>query len=156
VITSILAVVPVGVYVAWQVATGTTKPAGRLIVHGEPVKVPVPLLVNVTVPVGTMPVPVSVSLTSAVQVVIEPKLIEAGMHVTVVVVVRSEVRTVRGSQPLTAPLLFPSPEYNAFQLKLPAVLKACDAELGTTPFVTVTGLPTRLAVPLQVEPVKKR
>jgi hypothetical protein len=40
------------------------------------------------VPVGIMPVPVSVSLTRAVHVVTEPKLIEAGMHVTVVVVVR--------------------------------------------------------------------
>ena len=50
--------------------------------------VPAPLLLNITVPVGIMPVPVSVSLTRAVHVVTEPKLIEAGIHVIVVVVVR--------------------------------------------------------------------
>jgi hypothetical protein len=91
-------------------------------VQCEPVKVPVPLLVNVTVPVGTMPVPTSVSLTRAVQVVVDPKLIEAGMQLIVVVVVRrTGAFTTRGSHALVTALLFASPEYAAFQLNEPAV-----------------------------------
>jgi hypothetical protein len=33
-------------------------------------------------------------------------------------------------------------------------LKGWEAELGTTPFVTVTGVPTAVAVPVHVEPEK--
>ena len=47
--------------------------------------VPVLLLVKVTVPVGVMPVPMSVSLTRAVHTVEEPKLIEAGAQLIMVV-----------------------------------------------------------------------
>src|SRR6266540_4434111 len=63
--------------------------------------------------------------------------------------------TVNGSQRLSAPLLFASPLYTALQLTVPAVVKVWDAELGTTLFVTVTGLPTMVPVPEHVEPVKK-
>lgn len=35
------------------------------------------------------------------------------------------------------------------------MLKDWEAEFGTTPPVTVTGLPTTVAVPVHVEPVKK-
>ena len=47
--------------------------------------VPVPLLVKATVPVGMMPIPISVSLTRAVHMVAEPKLIEAGVQLVMVV-----------------------------------------------------------------------
>jgi len=43
----------------------------------------------------------------------------------------------------------------AFQLYEPAVLKACDAEFGTALLVTVTGVPTGVAVPAHVDPAKK-
>ena len=62
--------------------------------------------------------------------------------------------TVRGSQGDVAPLLLASPEYIPFQLNDPNVLKVWDAESGTTPFVTETGVPTAVAVPVHVEPVK--
>jgi hypothetical protein len=52
------------------------------------------------------------------------------------------------SQVLVAPLLFPSPEYIAFRLKPPAVLKVSDPEAGTALFVTTT-LDTTVEVPLQ-------
>lgn len=98
-----------------------------------------PLLLKVTVPVGTMPVPMSVSLTRAVHVVIEPKLIDAGTQVTVVVVVRrTGALTVKGSHALVPGLLLTSPLYETFQLKLPAVLNTCGAEFGIRPLVTVT------------------
>jgi hypothetical protein len=57
-------------------------------VQGEPVKVPVPLLPNATVPVGALAVPVEVSVTVAVQVVGEFTGKEAGVQLTAVVVVR--------------------------------------------------------------------
>jgi len=57
-------------------------------VHGEPVKVPVPLLVKARVPVGALVVPAEVSVTVAVQVVGELTGIEEGAHATAVVVVR--------------------------------------------------------------------
>src|SRR5207245_7831883 len=62
--------------------------------------------------------------------------------------------TVRGSQGDVAPLLLASPEYIPFQLNDPNVLKVWGAESGTTPFVTETGVPTAVAVPVHVEPVK--
>ena len=55
----------VGVYVAKQLAEFAV---GLPKVHGDPVKVPVPLLVNETVPVGALAVPLEVSVTVAVQV----------------------------------------------------------------------------------------
>jgi hypothetical protein len=57
-------------------------------VQGDPVNVPVPLLVKLTVPVGALVVPGEVSVTVAVQVVGLLKLTEAGLQLTPVVVVR--------------------------------------------------------------------
>jgi hypothetical protein len=57
-------------------------------VHGEPVKVPVPLLVNETVPVGALVVPPEVSVTVAVHVVGALTGTEAGVQLTAVVVLR--------------------------------------------------------------------
>jgi len=54
-------------------------------VHGEPVNVPVPLLVKETVPVGVVGV-VDVSVTVAVHVVDEPKATLGGAQDTDVVV----------------------------------------------------------------------
>ena len=62
--------------------------------------------------------------------------------------------TVSGSHGDVAPLLLASPEYTAFQLKEPVAVNVWDAESGTTPLVTVTGVPTVVAVPVQVEPAK--
>ena len=57
-------------------------------VHGEPVKVPVPLLVNATVPVGALVVPADTSVTVAVHVEAEFTTTEEGEQLTVVVVRR--------------------------------------------------------------------
>ncbi len=57
-------------------------------VQGELVKVPVPLLMKVTVPVGALVVPAEVSVIVAVQVVGEFTGSDAGEQFTVVVVVR--------------------------------------------------------------------
>ena len=54
-------------------------------VQGEPVNVPVPLLVKVTVPAGVVGV-VEVSVTVAVQVVDAPKATVEGLQDTAVVV----------------------------------------------------------------------
>ena len=56
--------------------------------QGEPVKVPVPLLVKLTVPVGALVVPPEVSVTVAVHVVAELTGTEEGEQTTPVVVVR--------------------------------------------------------------------
>ena len=56
--------------------------------HGEPVNVPVPLLVNETVPVGALVVPPEVSVTVAVHVEGDPTETEVGVQLTAVVVVR--------------------------------------------------------------------
>jgi len=69
-------------------------------VHGEPVKVPIPLLVNVTVPVGALVVPAEVSVTVAVQLVAEFTGREDGAHDTAVVVVR--LLTVTTAEPVLA------------------------------------------------------
>ena len=53
--------------------------------HGEPLNAPMPLLVNVTVPVGIRPISISVSLTRAVQIVAEPKVSEPGVQPMMVV-----------------------------------------------------------------------
>ena len=57
-------------------------------VHGEPVKVPVPLLANETVPVGALVVPPEVSVTVAVHVVDCATTTVEGEQLTPVVVVR--------------------------------------------------------------------
>ena len=51
-------------------------------------KVPVPLLVNETVPVGALVVPPEVSVTVAVQVEGDPTETDVGVQLTAVVVVR--------------------------------------------------------------------
>ncbi len=58
------------------------------------VKLPVPLLKKLTVPVGVVAVPGEVSATVAVQVDDEPTWTDAGLQVTVVVVVRRLTVTV--------------------------------------------------------------
>ena len=50
--------------------------------------IPVPLLANVTAPVGVKPVPGAVSVTVAVQVVVWPSVTVEGMQFTVVAVLR--------------------------------------------------------------------
>ncbi len=56
-------------------------------VQGELVKVPVPVLANITVPVGVVGAVALVSITVAVQLVALFATTVAGWHVTVVVVV---------------------------------------------------------------------
>ena len=56
--------------------------------QGDPVNVPVPLLVNATVPVGALVVPPDVSVTVTVHVVAPPTPVEVGEQFTLVVVVR--------------------------------------------------------------------
>ena len=55
-------------------------------VHGEPAKVPVPLLAKLTVPVGDVGPIVAVSLTVTVHVVARFIVTEDGEHETIVVV----------------------------------------------------------------------
>ena len=78
---SIRAVVPVGENVAEHVPDAPV-PAN---VHGEPVNVPVPLLVKVTVPLGRVGV-AEVSVTVAVQVVDAEKATLEGVQDTDAVV----------------------------------------------------------------------
>jgi len=90
VIVSVRAVDPVGVYVTEHVAVPVVVPAVN--VQGEVANVPVPLVVKPTVPVGGRDKPVligALSVTDAVQVVADPVLTDAGMHVRVVVVGRA-------------------------------------------------------------------
>src|SRR2546425_1075271 len=56
--------------------------------HYKKMKVPAPLLLKLTVPVGVLGVPVSVSLTVAVQVVDCPTTTDAGLQLTLVLVER--------------------------------------------------------------------
>jgi hypothetical protein len=72
----------------------------------------------------------------------------------VVVIVGLALLTVSGWQELVMGLLFASPPYAAFQPYAPALLKVCDADPGTAPFVTATGDPTVIGVPVQELPVK--
>lgn len=72
-----------------------------LRLHGEPMKVPVPLLITVTCPSGGMNPPTSVSVTVTVQLVDVPALTGAGTQEMLVVVDRAV--TVR----LTVLLLLP-------------------------------------------------
>ncbi len=76
----------VGVYVTEQV------PLAR--VHVVELKVPVPVLANVTVPPGTIAVPGDVSVTVAVHVVTLLTTMEAGAQLIVVEVVRKVTVTV--------------------------------------------------------------
>ena len=78
---SVRAVVPVGENVAEHVADAVVP----LKVHGEVVNVPVPLLVNATVPVAVVGV-ADVSVTVAVHVVDEPRATFEGLQETLVVV----------------------------------------------------------------------
>ncbi len=57
-------------------------------------KVPAPLLVKPTEPVGVMAVPGELSVTVAVQVDAEPTFTEAGLQATVVIVDRTFTVTV--------------------------------------------------------------
>lgn len=50
-------------------------------VHGLPVKLPEPLLIKLTVPVGVIAAPASMSLTAAVQLVAWPASTRCGEHV---------------------------------------------------------------------------
>jgi hypothetical protein len=53
-----------------------------LKVHGEPVNVPVPLVVKVTVPVGVGIIPGEAAVTVAVHIVAVPTVTEDGVQVT--------------------------------------------------------------------------
>ncbi len=68
----------------WQLADVAV---GLPNVHGDPTKVPVPLLVKVTVPVGAVAPEGAVSVTVAVQVATWLIATLAGVHETVVEVV---------------------------------------------------------------------
>ena len=75
----------IGVYVTLQLAelaVGVPK------VHGDPVNVPVPLLLNATVPVGALVVGGDVSVTVAVHVVGWLTTTVDGLQLIPVVVVR--------------------------------------------------------------------
>jgi len=78
---SVRAIVPLGENVAEHVADAVVP----VNVHGEVVNVPVPLLVNATVPVGVVGV-ADVSVTVAVHVVDEPKATLEGAQDTDAVV----------------------------------------------------------------------
>jgi len=82
---SVLGTVPPGVYVTWQVVVAVVP----VRVHGEPVNVPVPLLVTVTCPRGGMKPPTSVSVTDIVHMAWEPVLTGDGTQVRLVVVDRA-------------------------------------------------------------------
>jgi|SRR6266567_8034211 len=86
-----------GVYVTEQLAEAPLP----LNVQGLPVKLPVPLVLQLTEPVGVLAVPASLSLTVAVQAVEELFTpIGLGEQLTLVVVAR--LFTVRGVEPLLA------------------------------------------------------
>ena len=78
---SVRAIVPLGENVAEHVADAVVP----VNVHGEVVNVPVPLLVNATVPVGVVGV-ADVSVTVAVHVVDAPRATLEGVQDTDVVV----------------------------------------------------------------------
>jgi len=80
----------VGVYVTEQLADGPAPVSVQLV----ELKVPEPLLVKLTEPVGVLGVPVSVSVTVAVQVVEPFTGTGFGVQLTVVVVARLVAVTV--------------------------------------------------------------
>jgi hypothetical protein len=104
-IVSVLGAVPEGVKVTWQVVVpiGIGGVVTGASVHGDPVSVPAPELVTVTVPVGLRPgrLAVDVSVTVTVQVVAEPAL-TGETQVMLVEVVRT--LTVRVTVLLVLPL----------------------------------------------------
>jgi hypothetical protein len=85
-VSVLLAAMPVGRYVTWQLAFPTVPLSSR--VQGDPVIVPVPLLVTGTVPVGVRAVDTSVSVTVTVHVVLEPICTGTGEQRILVVVAR--------------------------------------------------------------------
>ena len=118
--------------------------------HGDPVNVPVPLLANVTVPVGVTAVPAELSVTVAVQLTLPPMLIEDGEQLTLVMVVRDVTVTV------LLPVLVAcavSPLYVADTVRVPAAVAAIvtlqlpDARVHVPPGVKVTVPVGVLAVP---------
>ena len=83
------------------------------------VKLPVPLLVKVTVPVGVVAVPAAVSVTVAVQLVPWLTATDAGVQLTVVLVLRAVTVT------LALPLLVAcvlSPPYDAVMVCVPVLM----------------------------------
>ena len=75
-------------YVTEQLRVAPEPLAGRAHFPLAGLKVPVPLLVKVTVPVGVLAGNASVSVTVAVHVVVPPARMGLGPQVTVVVVER--------------------------------------------------------------------
>ena len=72
-------------------------------VQDELLNVPVPLVVNATVPVGGLAVPTPLeSVTVAVQAVADPILTDAGKHATAVVVGWTGIAMDRLNAPLLA------------------------------------------------------
>jgi len=78
--------VPVGVNWTGHDAVPTVAVAASVQGSGGK-KLPGPLLVTVTIPVGVIGVPVDVSITVAVHVTVPPMLIVLGTHATLVLVV---------------------------------------------------------------------
>jgi hypothetical protein len=134
------------VYDTLQLAVPTVVPARVHVVVG--VKVPVELVVKLTVPVGVVGL-AEVSATVAVQVVAVLTCTEDGKQTTMVVVVwTARGETVIGSQELLAILLLESPLYVASKPKVPVVLNVTDLEAGIVPPVIVT-IETVFAFPEQ-------
>ena len=79
--------IAVGVYVTEQLVELPEPDRVQLAA----LKLPAPLLVKVTVPVGPLLVPTSVSVTVALQVVASFTATEAGVQLTLILVVRFEV-----------------------------------------------------------------
>jgi hypothetical protein len=101
-----------GVYVTEQLALGPLPDSVQLVA----LKVPVPLVVKLTVPVGVVLVPVAVSVTVAVHVVEPPRTTVDGAQLTVVLVDR--LATVTVVDP-SLPLWFASPAYDAVIVCVP-------------------------------------
>jgi hypothetical protein len=138
--------VTVGVYDTLQLAVPTVAPVRVHVVVGA--KVPVELVVKLTVPVGVVGL-VEVSATVAVQVVDELTCIEEGEQtIAVVVVWMVGGETVIGSHELLATVLLESPLYVASNPKVPVVLNVTDLDVGIVPPVIVT-IETVLEVPEQ-------
>jgi hypothetical protein len=133
----------------WELGTAPFVTGTVDTTEDVPEHVPLVKRLYVTVPPAVLVAPVMVAESNAeapTVIVVEDRL------VTMLTV---WVPTVRSAQPLVAILLFASPLYTEFQLYDPAELNVWGVEFGTTPFVTVTGEPTTVPVPLHVEPTKK-
>ena len=88
--------ITVGVYVTLQLAE---LEVGLPKVQGDPVKVPVPLLVNETVPVGALALPPEMSVTVAVHVVPTLTATDEGEQLTLVEVARFVTEREKGPEP---------------------------------------------------------